>query len=140
MTCTKCPLIMLLANVGQVGGVVKRLFGARGIESSCCRVSSAKGLSQLHMIITASTAPFFLPHAMFPVCTLQEHVSNVLDSGKALDRVVFQEIHSGEIFGFDSFLTGAPAYSSIVVDSEKAVVSLEYYLLSYLGRAQVCRY
>lgn len=54
----------------------------------------------------------------------QEHVSNVLDSGKAMDRVVFQEIHSGEIFGFDSFLTGAPAYSSIVVDSEKAVVSL----------------
>lgn len=53
----------------------------------------------------------------------QEHVSNVLDSGKAMDRVVFQEIHSGEIFGFDSFLTGAPAYSSIVVDSEKAVVS-----------------
>lgn len=39
-----------------------------------------------------------------------------------MDRVVFQEIHSGEIFGFDSFLTGAPAYSSIVVDSEKAVV------------------
>ena len=35
---------------------------------------------------------------------------------------VFQEIHSGQIFGFDSFLTGAPAYSSIVVDSEKAVV------------------
>ena len=54
----------------------------------------------------------------------QEHVSNVLDSGKAMDRVVFQEIHSGEIFGFDSFLTGSPAYSSIVVDSEKAVVSL----------------
>ncbi|CAM9600319.1 unnamed protein product, partial [Ectocarpus sp. 12 AP-2014] len=52
----------------------------------------------------------------------QEHVSNVLDSGKAMDRVVFQEIHSGEIFGFDSFLTGSPAYSSIVVDSEKAVV------------------
>lgn len=50
-------------------------------------------------------------------------MSNVLDSGKAMDRVVFQEIHSGEIFGFDSFLTGAPAYSSIVVDSEKAVVS-----------------
>lgn len=47
----------------------------------------------------------------------------MLDSGKAMDRVVFQEIHSGEIFGFDSFLTGAPAYSSIVVDSEKAVVS-----------------
>lgn len=46
-----------------------------------------------------------------------------MDSGKAMDRVVFQEIHSGEIFGFDSFLTGAPAYSSIVVDSEKAVVS-----------------
>lgn len=41
-----------------------------------------------------------------------------------MDRVVFQEIHSGEIFGFDSFLTGAPAYSSIVVDSEKAVVSI----------------
>lgn len=55
--------------------------------------------------------------------SVQEHVSNVLDSGKAMDRVVFQEIHSGEIFGFDSFLTGAPAYSSIVVDSEKAVVS-----------------
>eukprot|EP00752_Nemacystus_decipiens_P001585 g1546.t1 len=53
---------------------------------------------------------------------VKEHVSNVLDSGKAMDRVVFQEIHSGEIFGFDSFLTGAPAYSSIVVDSEKAVV------------------
>ncbi|CAM9111146.1 unnamed protein product [Choristocarpus tenellus] len=53
---------------------------------------------------------------------VQEHVSNVMDSGKALDRVVFQEIHSGEIFGFDSFLTGSPAYSSIVVDSEKAVV------------------
>ena len=35
---------------------------------------------------------------------------------------VFQEIHSGQICGFDSFLTGAPAYSSIVVDSEKAVV------------------
>ena len=50
-------------------------------------------------------------------------MSNVLDSGKAMDRVVFQEIHSGEIFGFDSFLTGSPAYSSIVVDSEKAVVS-----------------
>ncbi|CAB1110092.1 unnamed protein product [Ectocarpus sp. CCAP 1310/34] len=53
---------------------------------------------------------------------VKEHVSNVLDSGKAMDRVVFQEIHSGEIFGFDSFLTGSPAYSSIVVDSEKAVV------------------
>ncbi|CAM9293643.1 unnamed protein product [Pylaiella littoralis] len=53
---------------------------------------------------------------------VKEHVSNVMDSGKAMDRVVFQEIHSGEIFGFDSFLTGAPAYSSIVVDSEKAVV------------------
>ncbi|CAM9900261.1 unnamed protein product [Phaeothamnion confervicola] len=50
------------------------------------------------------------------------HAQNSLDSGKAMDRVVFQEIHSGEIFGFDSFLTGAPAYSSIVVESEKAVV------------------
>lgn len=45
------------------------------------------------------------------------------DASRAFIRwQVFQEIHSGQIFGFDSFLTGAPAYSSIVVDSEKAVV------------------
>lgn len=62
-------------------------------------------------------------------------MSNVLDSGKAMDRVVFQEIHSGEIFGFDSFLTGAPAYSSIVVDSEKAVVSLSNGMLPRSSRA-----
>jgi CRP-like cAMP-binding protein len=65
---------------------------------------------------------YLLCTGIMRVQRLQEHIGNEFDTGMSLDRVVFQEIRSGEIFGFDSFLTGAPAYSSIVVDSEKAVV------------------
>ncbi|KAG5176578.1 hypothetical protein JKP88DRAFT_269211 [Tribonema minus] len=65
---------------------------------------------------------FLLCTGIVRVQRVQEHAQNALDSGRAMNRVVFQEIHSGQIFGFDSFLTGAPAYSSVVVDSEKCVV------------------
>lgn len=94
----------------------------------CVHVSLTKGssLSCVFLKLVWGRSSFRLFQQQHCPPEWQEHVSNVLDSGKAMDRVVFQEIHSGEIFGFDSFLTGAPAYSSIVVDSEKAVVSCVY--------------
>ncbi|CAM9316858.1 unnamed protein product [Chrysoparadoxa australica] len=87
--------------------------------------SVPKGLNRNQVVIgeqNFNDSLFLLCTGIVRVQRVQEHASNVLDSGKAMDRVVFQEIHSGSIFGLDSFLTASPAYSSIVVDSDKAVV------------------
>lgn len=42
--------------------------------------------------------------------------------GRSPEKITFYEISEGEIFGFETFLTGASSYGSYFVDTDKAVV------------------
>uniref|UniRef100_A0A7S3UPK2 Cyclic nucleotide-binding domain-containing protein n=1 Tax=Heterosigma akashiwo TaxID=2829 RepID=A0A7S3UPK2_HETAK len=65
---------------------------------------------------------YLLQAGVVRIQRLREHVGGETGTGRAAEKVVFHEINAGEMFGFDSFLTGESSSSSYLVDSEKAII------------------